>query len=1375
MGNLNTVVATVSGIQNLVVNSAEAVTVNTKTGNAGWSGVTQVTANTASGGQSSANADSITAAAATNVTVNDAAASVTGGTAAGGVTVIGGNNVTVNEKGKTTTASDINIGGTTAPTGAVTVNVTGTSGNTTVTVLGGASAAVSTTQTGAINVSGVTGATSVTSTSTTSGQVNVSGGTSDTINTYGGSSIYAGQNSGSNVVPVAGAVTITDTNSNFGSAQKDSIAVFATGQVTVKTGALSTATGSGSITIGDTTASHDSSVGVSVTQMTGTKYGTQAANIFVNAAPSVTVAGGVAAIADQATTHGLATVSLTGTSGAETISSNALTTLNLTSITGAASGTGQSVTITGSSTAPVSGLTLNLSGVGSAPTSGDKYLSVVDNYAKTITVNALTDSYLALSDSLASSTYGKFSSLAINATGAFKLEALTLASGQTVAITTSGAGNVTLGDLSGNVSSSNDTNVSSITASGTGAVSAEIDAYYTTFAGGASGNDTVTLDYSATPTSASIVGSTGGANTLILTDTAAHLGFGTSALTTTNFQTLELGKAANLAAAAAGTYSGAGFTTVGVVGALAGPATFSNLASGTALLQTVSPTAAVTYSLATAPAAATGNAATFTYGKATSTGVTSTTNVSDVQSLTVNSITKANVYTNQYANTVTINDGTTIAAANSLASMKVTGAGGIALTLTSTNAVAALTAIDASAATGAVTVTSVDANSVAAAGMTVTGGSGKLTVSNSANIANVVSGSGGAAVTVGASGGAVNLTASAAKADTIKSAGGTSANTTTVTGFNAALTNADIVDLNGVGASVLANGNGSTASGGTYTVKSGIVTFGGSESASINVQLADVKALVNAGGTTAAFYNAGTGNTYVVSSDASAHYTVDVLSGVSGVTSVGTTAAANTIKLATSATGTAIGFTANTAVTSIASSSNASQDDTGYNAAAFTVSNGVSSAATTYTNTFANLSQSGTLTITNNADSTSSPATHVGQVATTQVGTSGTNSLSVNLYSADSSATTDTAVVVDKLTIAGDLTVNVNVGQGHPTSITDVISTLVDSTNTMTTLTLGTNSTNTPALTIGAITSTSLTTIDASSDAGAITLGGSGTEIAQAGLTIKGALGGSTIYVKGASDVISTTSAKAASIYSLGDSNSITLATNTRGAADAADLTGAQAVYLSGKGSTVDASNVGTGTGNFAVTIQGATAGSAVGDNATVKLGVGIASYVDTVYAGVNTSVSIGGGYNVVDVHNTSAAYGTTANMTTVSLGSHLGSAVSAYASSDKVVIATASASETFTVAGVNVAGSATLAAALTIAAKAAETGTTIDATHSVTNWFQYGGDTYIYEGIGTGASGTHLTTGVDTTDVVVKLTGLVDLGAANTTSSLTGHAILLG
>jgi hypothetical protein len=1340
----------------------------------GFTGLTQFNANSTTGAN-------LNAATTTNVTETNSTS--------GAVTVNGGNAVTVTQAA----TGAVTIGGTTAGAGLVTVNDSSTGS---ITVSGGASAAInqtSTTTSGSVTVSGVTGGTTVTAESSDSnGAVSVVGGTGVTVNTFGGGTITAGGTAATGQL-VAGTVSIADTNTNFLTSNTDTVAVYGTGQINVTTGAL--ASGS-SMAIGTTTAAQDSTVGVNVVSQTGTVAGAEAITVYVNAAPSVSITGGTAdAITDEATTNGLATVSLTNTPGEVTIGSTALTTLDLNSIVGAGSGTSQSVTVTGSATAPVANLTINATAAGSInATAGDKWFTVEDNFAKAITVNALSTSAFAIEDTANSSTAGKFSSLAINATGNFKLEALTLASvgTQSVAITTAGAGNVTLGDLSG-ATSSTDKNVASITASGTGNVSAEMNAYYTTFAGGASGNDTVTLDYgSVTPTVSSIVGSTGGSNTLVLTDTAANLGLG-SGLTATNFQTLEVGKGANTAAAA-GTYHAAGYTTVGVIGATAATNTagivFDRLASGTNLVQTAvasnsaGSAANVTYTLATAAAAATGNAATFTYGSAT-TGTTNFTvdagndsglytSEANVQNLTVNSVNKGNAYTGEYSNTIAITDTTSTAAANSLTTVTVTGNADTSLKLASSNGVNALSAVNVTG-TGATTVTIADANTAASTGLTVTGGAGTLTVTNT-YIKNIVSGAGGVAATIAANSGSINLGASLGKSDSIVNGADNTSYATTIASFSASLANADAITLASGETAILAKGNGSTTSGGTYTVANGVITFGGSESANINTQLSDVEGLLaaagSANGSSAVFYNAGTGNTYVVSSynsyalSTNTYYnTVDTLTGVSGITSVGTTAAANSVELSGAT------FTANTAVTTLPSSASASQDETGYNAAAYTAAaTAAGGTLTTYTNTFANLAQSALLTVTNTATAT---YTDMGQIATTQVGASGTNSLTVALASVPGSGTTDLGITVDKLTVAGDAALTITTSEHDSSAITDVVTQLVDSTNTLTTLTLASTGSTNPALTIAGITSTSLATIDAHSDAGVITLGasGAGNALSQAGLVVKGALGGTTAYLSGAGDVITTTSATAVSINASGAGDSITLTSNTHNGVDAANIAGTQAIYVTGAGDTIDASNMGTGTGNYAITIQGATANTAVGANAIVKLGVGTsATYADFAYAGTGTTVSIGGAYDIVNVSNTAAGYGTTGNITTIQLGSHLGSAVTAYANTDSVVFG--GTNNTFTSVGVNVAGATTLDAALTIAATAAEAAGTVNGTHDSINWFQFGGNTYIYQAAGTGASGTHSTTGVDVTDTVVKVVGLVDLSAANGTIS--AHTVLL-
>ena len=319
-----------------------------------------------------------------------------------------------------------------------------------------------------------------------------------------------------------------------------------------------------------------------------------------------------------------------------------------------------------------------------------------------------------------------------------------------------------------------------------------------------------------------------------------------------------------------------------------------------------------------------------------------------------------------------------------------------------------------------------------------------------------------------------------------------------------------------------------------------------------------------------------------------------------------------------------------------------------------------------------------------------------------------------------------------------------------------VISSLVDGSTTATLSTVYV--TGGYAVELDQITSSALTTIDASTETGTLALGqavGTGNgPLGNAGITVKASTAATTAYLSGAADIVTlnsttTTAVGGGNLYLSGAGDTVSAAVaGTQGAA--------LAIYASGSGDTIDVSKVTSNTSK-GLTIQGATSASAVGSNAIVKLGVGISGLQQTVYAGVNTTVNAGSNYETVDVTKASAAYGTTTNMTTVQLGtSTAGAALTSYGTSDLVKFGN---SESALVA-VNAAQATSLASALTIAATAT---TSASATLGLA-WFQYGGDTYLYEHVGSS------TTAVGATDVVVKIVGIHDVTSISTGAVTIGN-----
>jgi S-layer protein len=82
----------------------------------------------------------------------------------------------------------------------------------------------------------------------------------------------------------------------------------------------------------------------------------------------------------------------------------------------------------------------------------------------------------------------------------------------------------------------------------------------------------------------------------------------------------------------------------------------------------------------------------------------------------------------------------------------------------------------------------------------------------------------------------------------------------------------------------------------------------------------------------------------------------------------------------------------------------------------------------------------------------------------------------------------------------------------------------------------------------------------------------------------------------------------------------------------------------------------------------------------------------------------------------------------------------------------------TFNTTALNVSSFTSLAAALDFAA----TNALGLATTSAVDWFQYAGNTYVVEDMGTGVA----TAGLSADDYVVKITGLVDLSSATFSTS---------
>ena len=1246
------------------------------------------------------------------------AVTVTDTAKAGLVAVYGGTDVTVT----TASADGVTIGGSTTldASGAITVSDTATSG--TVQIDGGSSV-TATVAGGSLNI-GTNVAEAGTVNATVSGvateAVKIYGGT-DTVTTTGGRvQIGDGATATNNAV---GAVSINDT---FSGPTADAIQVY--GGTTVN---ITTTANSSAITVGIDAAnsSFDPTGNVTIVNETDNStasYGTSATDVYVNGSTSVSVSGGTDTIKDEGSTHHLATVSLTGITGAAAITSNALTALNLTS-------EAQSVTVTAA--AGTRALTLTMNGV----TGG----TITDAHATTLNV---TNTGTATKGETISATAA--TSVAVTANAALTIAALT--AGHATSLTVGGTALTTLttGTLtdlanitvtgSGGFTDSQaiPTTVTSIDASAsTGAVTVTIDPTHTAFTGGSGANDvTISADVGGGP-SPSVNGGGNAASELdIGFDNAAHQASTAAApfspasnLHISGFHVL----GADTTIGASEYWDATGYSGLVVkhdVGAQT--LTFENVNAGTTLTMTADMGAVNTHvvdytlksagtssdalnlTLATTPGA--DNTTSHMYVTTDAASGTGTETVNVTSTITPTSST---LDATTDTNNLTLTNG----AHESIAKVTVTGAGN--LTLTGPNTI---TTIDASSSSGAIDTTNVTLNTTT--GTTIIGGSGLLkanggvTANTVADVITVGAGGGhigigqgglvgysGGALTYGTGSETINLgNETTASQITAYDSGTGNGSYATINGFHVtsstSTTDQLVLPSAGTAAAALANVTSSTAINNVhYTAANGIITFTGTDS--LANLIADAAQLTATQGvhTTAAFQD--NGNTYVVqaltgdTAGGSHAVDVEVLAGVTGVTGFadsGVTTAAtggNSILAdVTGRTGTAVDTSIAATTTSEAGSS------------VVGVSTGVG-----VTN--------GLQTITNLANSAEINDTSTGSVATLNITQLGTGADLV--WNSTTGANHSIAALTLNNTTTADFT--------QTAGATLTLTSLVDggSTATLANVLFG----GAGNVTLTAITDSALATIDASASTGTVTL----TSVSNGGITIDAATTGTTVITAadGAADHFSqasggggvtiTEATGAADVVSLSDgTNNITLS----GAGDHITVgVGANTIVAEGANDVITLANSSTGGANNA-----ATNNITVGANANVTLGYGDA------------------GNSIINVYTSGTANvgtGTTANMTVVT---NLHEA----ATGTEIVYA-GSGTVNVTAAVVNVATATSLSSALNIAAKALGAGT---ATHLDVDWFQYQGNTYVVEHTSTGTAETAL----GHSDFVVELTGLHNL-----------------
>lgn len=1281
----------VTGVQSTVIQATTGIGVDTTS----WTGLNSLSI-------TDAGATTVTAATGTKgttVSINDTKSAIT---------VNGGTTVGITTSG----AGDVSVGTITAPSGVVNVKDNGGAG--TITIDGGASANITSTATAVnpVNVSGVTGTTTVHQSGVTLTAANsVYGGTGVTFVTTGDNGTKGTTLGGTGYHQViSGNATLTDTMSG---PNADALTVYATGAVNINTTA-----DSDTISVGSATSAALDPNAVTIVNETATAsgfvYGMGTTKVYTNGATSVSITGaGATTVADEGTTNKLANVSLTGVQGGATLSSSALT--NVTIDNSLKSATKATVVTVNNST---TGHTLNIS------LSGDTNAStaLTDDKASTINVTAsgASNDYITLTDTL-NPTSGLTYSFTNNGTGTLNVNPASIVNGSNGdVIKIAGSGVVSLGNLSA------DTHLTSITDSGAGPVNATINGQVTNFTGGSGAN---VIGVTSTNTlNANINGGTGGNNTVIETSVQGDYKPSLGAIGLTNFQNLELGKDAT------GTYNttqGTDNFTGNLINNQGSHAVqFTNVATTNQVVLAMSDTKALTIN----PVSKTSATNTLHLDVNTPSGTKSVTAndvvVSSENTISIDSVKNAS----SSANTLAITDATsTKNIADATHTIDITGGGNLTLSYTSSLNKSAISTINASTSTGKVNVTGVVTSTK---GVTITGGSGKLTAQGTQGTANVNAkdvitvGSGGGNITLGYGGAGyetnptnvtgsetVNLS-SGAVASTIITPTDTKvgAQNVTINGFNITTLSktSDVINFAEQKTVVATTTATQTlADGEKYTVSNGVITFTGSDN--LAQEIKDAYGIADTASNQVAAFNTASGNTYVVASGKTTHTggtaTILDLKGVTGITQMGgATAAAHDIVSGnvTGSAGTAYDTNASKAI-----------DDTGHSTQVVGGTAVFDSTTTVPVNiTVNNLAQSAIVTVENTNTTT---ASLLGGLTTTQVGTAGDNSLTLNLLTDKAASTLE----IKTVTAIGDNALTINAGHTGTASI-HIIDSLVDSGNTLATL----NIAGTDALNINAIQDTALNMVNIT-DTGTVMLGAT-TALNQT-LNITDNAGTASLYLSGAGDIVSL-GAGAAATDNINDSgNGLTLTTTAAATKVTVNDTGTNTNV------TLDSGNVGGNTidagADSHITLgtvtQTATNTIKVGANSIITLDTHVATdgVSDQItITGDTTGATSSGNYQMTTINNA-------ANNTTSTHGLN-------------IIAALGGTSNVKTSAAINVASATTLNAALNIAAK--EDGGA--ANMAYVDWFQYGGNTYVFEHVGAAE------TAMSPSDYVVKLTGIVDL-----------------
>jgi len=536
-----------------------------------------------------------------------------------------------------------------------------------------------------------------------------------------------------------------------------------------------------------------------------------------------------------------------------------------------------------------------------------------------------------------------------------------------------------------------------------------------------------------------------------------------------------------------------------------------------------------------------------------------------------------------------------------------------------------------------------------------------------------------------------------------------------------------------------------TLAGLSFSIVNGVISFratGGTLSDFGETKLLRAAEIIvcsgNTGGADAVAMFSYNGKTYVVAADTADSLlnagadtnTLIELNDVSSTTGFGTTGAQGTVVN----DGSIVKTDSNVTATILGGTS--TLDETGYSQDSVTA--GEFGSVMTK---ILNLEPSASLTLDDSGS-------YLGSIYITQTGTVGQNSLTL----------ATAAGTYNYLNVTGDGLLVFN-----PSGDT-AITTLEDGGTTDTLATI--EVTGSHSLEIDTISDTALTKVDASAMTGGTLNLGADTAIANAGVTFTlSTAGASTITATGAGDtftqatggagVVTLTGSGASDTFNVDSTGGGTITAN--GANDSITVGGTGSYIITATGAS-DTINVASGNGATTVT---------VGTNATVNIGT--ANLANAGVETVNVWGAVTGG--------TSSSFAET----TITFAS--GSTVSGNKIDLSNTLDAESLGATWATSQVNVATCTTLQEALDLAANYATlTGTqgTATSTHTlahdttVIDWFQYSGNTYVV-GMVNDTTSAVSQTGLDANDLVVKISGLVDLTSATLTTGASAGVLTIG